>query len=879
MPITSTIRASVLAARERLAEGAEKFRAEHDAGCPGIQLCARQSDLMDEVVLGVFESVLADLGEDGPDGLLHDVAVLPLGGYGRRELAPHSDVDLMILHSPQVTARVEPLAKRLLQDLFDVGCDLAQSVRTPAQACQLARSDATIYTSLAESRYLAGGVSLHEKFATKFLSSSRRYRRAAQAMIEAARRDERHQYGETVYLLTPNVKRSEGGLRDIQLLGWIGFAAYGTADFDSLGRMDVLDKDDQRKIRRAKEFLLRLRNELHFHAGKAQDGLDRTEQLRLAERYAYEGAEGMLPVEQFMSEYFQRTGEVHSVVSRFVKGARPGVRLARFFAPLLSRQVEGDYRVGPYQISTTAKGLKKLQGDLGEILRLADMANLLDKRIEHSTWEAVRQSARELADEITPDQAQRFLSLLSQPGQLGRLLRRLHDLGVLEKIIPEFTHARALLQFNEYHKYTVDEHCLRAVEAATDLLGDDGPAGRVYRAIKDKRTLHLALLIHDLGKGHPEDHSELGLEIAERTAERLRLPLREAETLKFLVHRHLTMAHLAFRRDTTDEQLILNFAVDVGSPEVLRMLFVLTVCDFAAVGPGVLNDWKVEVLAELYGRAMKHLAGDTPAMTSEERKQRRCDKVRQCLGEQADEEWFERQIEALPPAYLFGTPPERIGAELRQLHRLADGEVEAWGRFLPDRSAVEYTVGTREHVAPGIFHRLTGALSSHGLQILSAEINTLADDLVLDRFFVIDPDYKQRPSDDRIESITAALVRSLGSSGDQQPTFRRTWRNSAERDRENIVTQPSRVRVDNNTSDRFTIVDVFAHDRMGLLFTITRTLFELGVSVHLAKIGTYLDQVVDVFYVTEMAGGKIEDEERLEELRRRVLAAVEELGV
>ena len=877
MAITSTLRPSVLAAKERLAAGSQKFRAEHEAGCPGIQLCAQQSDLMDEVVLGVFEAVLADLGEDGPNGLLHDVALVPLGGYGRRELAPHSDVDLMILHSPQIAARVEPLAKRLLQDLFDVGCDLAQSVRTPAQASQLARGDATVYTSLAESRYLTGGVSLYQKFATKFLASSRRYRRAAQAMIETARRDERHQYGETVYLLTPNVKRSEGGLRDIQLLGWIGFAAFGTADFDGLGRMDLLDKDDQRKIRRAKEFLLRLRNDLHFHAGKAQDGLDRTEQLRLAERYGYQGAEGMLPVEQFMSEYFQRTGEVHSVVSRFVKGARPGVRMARWFAPLLSHQVEGDFRVGPFQISATARGLKKLRGDLGEILRLTDMANLCNKRIEHSTWEAVRQSVGDLPDEITPDQAQRFLSLLSQPAQLGRLLRRLHDLGVLEKIIPEFKHARALLQFNEYHKYTVDEHCIRAVDAATDLLGDEGPAGRVYRAIKDKRTLHLALLIHDLGKGHPEDHSELGRQIAERTARRLRLPLRQAETLKFLVHRHLAMAHLAFRRDTTDEQLIIDLAVEVGSPEVLRMFFVLTVCDFAAVGPGVLNDWKIEVLAELYSRTMKHLAGDTPVMTSEERTQRRCDKVRRCLGDQAGEEWFERQIEALPPAYLFGTPPERIGAELRQLHRLRDGEVEAWGRFLPDRSVVEYTVGTREHVAPGIFHRLTGALSSHGLQILSAEINTLADELVLDRFIVFDPDYKDRPSDDRIESITAALVKSLGSAAGEQPTFRRTWRDSAERDRDKIVTQPSRVRLDNNTSDRFTIVDVFAHDRMGLLFTITRTLFELGLSVHIAKIGTYLDQVVDVFYVTDVAGGKIEDEQRLEEIRRSVLAAVEEL--
>ena len=277
---------------------------------------------------------------------------------------------------------------------------------------------------------------------------------------------------------------------------------------------------------------------------------------------------------------------------------------------IFSHQVEGDYRVTSQHIVATTGGLAKLQTDLSEVLRLCDLANLHDKRIAPATWEDRAKAAPRLNDEMSPELCKQFLSLLSQPYRLGELLRRLHELGVLEKIIPGFTHARCLLQFNEYHKYTVDEHCILAVERATDFMSDPGLLGRVYLGIKQKRTLHLALLIHDLGKGFVEDHSEVGLRIAEETAQRLRLPLRETETLKFLVHKHLAMSHLAFWRDTSDDQVIVRFAVDVGSPEVLDMLFVLTAADFAAVGPGVWNSWKAEVLADLYQRTMQHLAGE-----------------------------------------------------------------------------------------------------------------------------------------------------------------------------------------------------------------------------------------------------------------------------
>jgi [protein-PII] uridylyltransferase len=799
------------------------------------------------------------------------VAFVAHGGYGRRDVAPYSDVDLMLLYAPKAGPQVSALAKRLLHDLYDAGLILGQSVRTISEACKLGLKDPTIFTSLVESRLLTGSETLFSRFQTKFQQRARRHWRHLVRDIQDSRRQERERFGETVYLLEPNVKRSPGGLRDIQLMRWVGFARYGEATPNGLLLIDELSKEDELSLRRALEFLLRVRNELHFHAQKEQDVLGRTEQVRLATVFGATAAQGLLEVEVFMREYFRNTHAVQQVAARFIEGAQPWTKLSDALSPLLSRNVDGDFRIGPKRISATAAGLEKLQGNLTEILRLADLANSYNKRIAHGTWEAVHRAAPKLPDVVTPESVQRFLSILEQPARLGEVLRNLHALGVLERLIPSFAHARSLLQFNEYHKFTVDEHCIRAVEAATSFADTRTPWGEVYRSIKPKHLLHLALLIHDLGKGYVEDHSEVGLRIADETAHRLGLPELEAETLKFLVHKHLVMAHLAFRRDTSDDRLIVRFAVDVGSAEVLRLLFVLTCADLAAVGPGVLNSWKGEVLNDLYVRTLLHLSGDSPSLVADDCRIA----TQQLFAHDESAEWFIQQTEALHSLYLMNTAPEQIVAELRRLRRIGRGGVDVWHRYLPETRTVEYTIGTYEDIAPGVFHKLTGGLTSAGLQILAADINTLAEGLVFDRFHVQDPDFAGQPSPERMSEIERRLKESLLSN--QPPVFRRLWRSSQQSQSEALQVLPTQIRLDNSTSDRFTIVDIFASDRMGLLYTISRTLFEQGLSVSLAKIGTYLDQVVDVFYVTDHSGQKVEDEQQLHRIRQALLAAIKNL--
>ena len=875
MPTGPHFNETVLSARERLAAGRTRIQRQHDSGSPGIQVCASLTDLLDMVVLDIFESAVTAVEQStGSLNLRGNVALVPHGGYGRRDVAPFSDVDLMLLHAPSASLPISDLAKRLVMDLNDTGLDLGFSVRTPNQACRLGKRDPVIFTSQAEARYLVGSVRLYSQFMKRFRRMTQRRRRTLIPEIIKARLDERAQYGETVFLLEPNLKRTRGGLRDIHLVRWLGFARYGETDPNSLQLISALSEEDTRKLRKATEFLLRLRNEMHFFSGKPYDVLHRGEQVRVAELWGYAGSEEKLPVERFMRDYFTHTTNVRNISSNFRATARPVSGIATWASPLITHNAEGDYRVGPVHITTTRRGTHKLlQGDLVEVLRIMDLASCYDKRIHPQVWGAIRDDMISRHDvEVTDGAAQRFMSLLSQMPQLGEFLRKLHELRVLEKLVAGMEHARSLLQFNRYHKYTVDEHCIRAVQRATEFQVDEGNVGRIYRKIKNRALLHLALLIHDLGKGFTEDHSIVGAQLAEKTGKRLKLKERDTELLVFLVQQHLLMAHLAFRRDTNAESVIVEFASDVGSVERLRMLYVLTCADFAAVGPGVLNPWKVDVLTQLYDRTRSHLSETSPRM------EREVDLKRQEFLKTLpvdDTPWYQRQIEALPPAYVLGSDRQAMIQDLGRMRKIPEDDAVAWARYSEQQRATEFSIGAREDLVPGIFHRLTGVLTSLRLQILAAEIHSLSDGLLLDRFYVHDGDFSGQPPQARNDEVCQALVESLRSPADSSPNFRQTFGNSQTKPLPGLEFLPTRITIDTDSSPQYTIIDVFAHDRLGLLYTIARRLFELRISVRMAKIATYLDQVVDVFFVTDEAGSKIDDEQFLQNAQRELLEAIE----
>jgi [protein-PII] uridylyltransferase len=871
MASVDRLRPIVHEVRQELTEGRRQLRAQHDRGLEGVRVCARYTSLVDTAIGRIFEAYLSELPETDGKQIRERVALVAHGGYGRRQQAPFSDVDLMVLYEGKRDTLIRQLASRLTQDICDVYQHLGHSLRTPAEAAQEARGDAQVGTSLLESRLLLGNGDVYGRYAELMKALIEKRGPVLARDFIAERRKERLEYGETVYLLEPNVKRSRGGLRDIHLLRWLWYLKAGVADPDRLHDMGVVSKFDHRRLMSAQNFLLRVRNEMHFHANETSDSLSRAEQLRLAEYLKYTGKQGMLPVEQFMRDYFHHTAHVWRMAHRLSELMQPASRVSRMLGPVLGRKTDDDYQIGRHEVSATPRATARLAQHPEEVLKLVDLARREGKRISQDTWHFVYRTAPQYSNEPKPVVVEAFLKLLANPLRLGELLRRLHEMHVLEKIIPEFHHARSLLQFNQYHKYTVDEHCIRAIEEATDFVGRTDTVGDVYRQLRDKTTLHLALLLHDLGKGFEEDHSEVGRRIAKSTAERLRLPAEQAATLEFLVHKHLRMSHLAQRFDTTQPALVERFVEEVGTQSRLDLLYLVTCADLAAVGPDVLNNWKVEVLSDLYYRASRKFANVDPVGASHSGDDRHAVWQQFSIAEREDP-WFGRQLGAIPGTFLTKRSPSSVADALRQLRNLAPRSGIAWANYLPETDTVEFIAGIDQGSGRAIFSSMAGALTSKNMQIMAAETNTLADDLLLLRYVATEPESPGKPSAERLKTICDALVASIDS--DATPKFPKILGREQKAAGATLTNLPNEVRIDNEISAECSVVEVFTVDRRGLLFRLARALHDAGLVIRFAKIGTYIDQVVDVFYVTERDGQKSREEERLAAIRETLLQVI-----
>ncbi|MCI0332604.1 MAG: HD domain-containing protein [Planctomycetes bacterium] len=872
MPSGDRLRPIVREVRQQLADGRQQLREQHDRGLEGARVCARYTTLVDAAITKIYDAYLSELPASDASQIRARTALVAHGGFGRRQQAPYSDVDLMILYEGKRDTLIGQLAARLTQDICDVYQNLGQSLRMAAEAVQLARGDAQIGTSLLESRLLLGSGDVYSRFADSMKAMIEKRSAALAKDFIAERRSERLEFGETQYLLEPNVKRSRGSLRDIHLLRWLWYLKCGVADPDRLFDMGVMSKFDHRRLVSAQNFLLRVRNEMHFNAGDTRDALSRAEQLRVAEAFHYRSREGRRPVERFMRDYIHHTSHVWRLAHRLSELMQPASRMSRVLEPVLGRRTEGDYQIGRHEISATPRATTRLAHHLAEVLKLVELARRENKRISQDTWHFVYRTAPHYSSEPRPVVVSRFLEMLANPLRLGEALRRLHEMGVLEKIIPAFSHARSLLQFNQYHKYTVDEHCIRAVEEATHFAERKDLLGELYRGLEDKTTLHLALLLHDLGKGFEEDHSEVGRRIAQETAGRFSLSPTKAETLEFLVHRHLLMSHLGQKYDTSQPQLVAKFVDEVRTQARLDKLFLVTCADFAAVGPDVLNSWKVEVLGELYKGATRQMAQAAGASSDAERNGLRLATWKALKPAEQSDPWFERQLAALPESFVIRRPATAVADALRRLRPLAPRTGVAWANYLPETDMIEFIAGVDQGSGRAIFSSMAGALTSNKMQILAAETNVLADGLLLMRYVAHVPEEPGQPSARRLEEVSQSLVASIDSS--EPPTFPKI-RGREQKEADAVLSNlPNEVRIDNELSEVCTVVEVFTVDRRGLLYRLARALHDLGLVIRFAKIGTRVDQVVDVFYVTERDGQKPQSDERLAEIRAALTAVI-----
>ncbi|MBX3441356.1 MAG: [protein-PII] uridylyltransferase [Planctomyces sp.] len=865
----------------------DRARSLFERGAGGVAVAACLSEQTDALVVDLFAELLAEQPERIREGLARETAIVAVGGTGRGELAPYSDVDLLFLHSNRGLVReFQGIVNLAVQSYWDAGLKLGHAVRTVADSVSLAKGDPQIATTLIEARGLWGSEALVQDLQRQFRRKVVDGRRKAFLLdCLQARYPDGADTGPPAQELEPDVKNSLGGLRDLHFIRWIGFALFDARDIDSLRMKGALTFDEARRLREAWEFLTRVRIDLHFAAGKAQDRLTRDEQLRITDSLGIQPTPTQRAVEVFMQQYFRHTSQVAQLSRRFATLHRPQslVKQAREF--LVGHRAERILRVGPQEIDVPPRHFSKICGDLERMLRLYRAAALYGVRPSPRVAEAIMAAVPRLDGTVSETSAKLFMEILRSTAPLGPILRSLYDTGLLDVLIPDITHVRHLMQFNQYHHYTVDEHTLRAVETCTRFENGTGPIAAAYANIRNKELLHLALILHDLGKGFGRPHAEVGREIAQRIAQRLCLPAAQGEIVIQLVARHLEMAHLAFRRDITDPETLVPFAHSVGTPDVLQMLYVLTAADVSAVGPSAWTEWKAELLTELFDHAMVILSGKHYGIHEQERLKTVARQVMSAavpadagdVEAQQQREAIERRLATFPSYYLTSTTPEAIAADLETIRTLGGEDISIRASYTPDTQTVEYRVVTANpSVTAGCFHKLAGALTARRLEILAADIATTSDGIVVDAFRVHDRDYQSEPPPERIAAVTSSLRDVLLGRTTVESLFLRNRRFGLDSTRKPVSDLPLRVLIDTESSENRTIIDVFAHDRPGLLFTISRTLFELGLSVDLAKIATHFDQVVDVFYVVENDGRKVLDPERVREVQRRLCCTLEE---
>ncbi len=843
-------------------------------GATGVEVVENFTDLIDTILIDRYRAVTREEGQRDASALSH-CCLVAVGGYGRRELAPYSDIDVMVLYQSGGSKVVSTLSQNVFHHLWDLGFQVGHSVRSIPDCLTVADEDLAVRTSLMEARFLGGDPSVFQDFRTKF---GRRFLGKRATLFVQQKLEERHRdyakFGETVFLLEPNVKKSKGGLRDLHLLQWVGMAKHQAMTLQELSNRGLLPHQDYLALLEAREFLWRVRCLMHFQAGRAQDILSFEEQVRLAAQFQFVDQPHILAVEQFMQQYFRHTTGIFDRCMRFVDRTTETSLWSRLGQWWPSPLIEESFQISKNRLTVPAEKLLSVLDNPELLVRFFQVAQERGLAIETQTLDELHHHLETMPYELfhTPAVSNIFRQILSKPGGLADTLESMHRARLLQKLIPAFARVRGLMQFNQYHKYTVDEHSILAVRQAERLLEDHGPLGTVYQEIPQKDLLHLALLLHDLGKGRPEDHSEAGRIIAGKTADRLGLDTRETHMLEFLVYKHLLMANIAFRRDLHDEKVILNFAREVKTVDVLKKLLVLTAADIAAVGPDVMTKWKETLLLELYNQTLAEISGDRGAMESLEEREKLAHAIAKALKNESlvdaervntewgNSTWVMNQLEQFPTRYVSYTPLERIAEHLIVIQRTSPSEPLVKTRFDPDLNISEYTLIAHEESKPGLFMNVTGVLAALGLEVLDAQIMTRKDGFVVDTFFVSDPDYHGPPPPRRVERVTQTILDVVKGKEPVEQIVERGRRITFGKPFP-MGRKPTEMKIDNEISDHYTVIDVFADDKQGLLFVIARAIFELGLSVHLARIGTRLDQVVDVFYVTDSAGKKVSDPE------------------
>ncbi len=805
------------------------------------------------------------------------IAVLAVGGFGRAEMAPHSDVDLLFLTPWKITPWAESVIESMLYMLWDLKLKVGHSSRTVRDCLRLSRDDITIRTAMLEHRFLAGHAPLATELADRLWDEV--FRNSGPEFIEAklAERAERHKrQGGQRYVLEPNVKEGKGGLRDLQTLYWIGKYLHRVGSSSGLVQAGLLTREEFDIFARAEDFLWAVRCHVHYITGRAQDQLAFDLQVEVASRMGYADTTGRRAVEHFMQDYFRQATRVGELTRIFLteleaRHAKPEATLMGLFRRR-NKKVRPGYRVVQGRLDVT--DAKTFLSDKLNLLRAFEEALRTAYLLHPNVMRLIAANLDRIDDDIRsdPEAVQIFIDLLLKHGNPERALRRMNELGVLGAFIPEFEPIVAMMQFNLYHHYTVDEHIIQCISILAQIergeLVEELPVvSGILKDGIDRKVMYLALFLHDIGKGRPEDHSIIGAQIARRICPRLGLTVEESETVEWLVRYHLLMSDMAQKRDIGDPRTVRDFAKAVKTRKRLDLLTVLTVCDIRGVGPGTWNNWKAMLLRQLYQQTSDALEGGLETVNREKREDEAKAALREALRDWTPERLAQECARHYVP-YWQGLSTDTQAVFARLLTDLPDNEIRI--DLHPDahRDATRACFALVDH--PGIFSRLAGALALVGANVVDARTYTSKDGYATAVFWVQDIDGKPYEIS-RLPRLRQMIHRTLGGEIKPRDAFRD--RDKVKK-REREFRFPTHITFDNEGSEIYTIIEVDTRDRPGLLFDLTRTLAANNIYIASAVIATFGAQVVDSFYVKDMFGLKLHQKSRQEALEKKLRQAM-----
>ena len=805
------------------------------------------------------------------------LAILAVGGYGRGEMAPFSDVDLLFLTPYKITPWAESVIETMLYLLWDLKLKVGHASRTIRDCLRLGREDFTIRTALLEHRFLAGDAALAERFAKRLRKEL--FKNTAQEFIEAklSERDARHNRYFQRYVVEPNVKEGKGGLRDLQSLYWIGKYVHGVQKAADLVRLKVFQPEEYEAFAKAENFLWAVRCHMHLLAGRATVQLTFDMLVSVAEAMGYKPRAGRRAVEVFMQDYFLQATEVGDLTRIFLtkmeaQHVKPEALLQRIFKR--KPQLKAGFQVVHGRLAVSSE--KEFLADKLNMLRIYEEALRTGMLIHPDAMRLVKSNLHLIDDDMrTNPEAQRiFLDLLLKHGNPERSLRRMNELGMLGKFIPEFQPIVALMQYNMYHSYTVDEHIIQCIAQLAmiekgDLVEDLPIASRILKEGKvNRKVLYVALLLHDIGKGRDEDHSIIGARIARTVAPRLGLKPAEVDTVEWLVRYHLLMSDMAQKRDIADPRTVRDFAKAVQTVKRLDLLCVLTVCDIRGVGPTTWNNWKAVLIRALYRQTRRALEDGMEALTRDNRGAEAKRALREALSDWPRKE-VQAEIARHYDPYWQGLHVTAHVDFARLLRDIGENEIRVHLHPDEDRDATRACFVMPDH--PGVFARLAGALALVGANVVDARSYTSKDGFVTDAFWIQDADGHPYEAD-RLPRLKRMIERTLKGEIKAREAFRDRDRIKK---RERAFSVPTHITFDNDGSEIYTIIEVDTRDRPGLLHDLARTLAGANVYVANAVIATYGEQVVDTFYVKDMFGLKYYSESKQKALEKRLRDAIE----